>query len=184
MTPLQALAVTLIRFYVLVLAFNAVYILSIYIPLALIDTQNSPSVTDAIVHSISMFGHLTLSILFWFAAPRLARWVMPRTQGAEFKINISGDQILMIGMSLIGLYFFVSGATAAIPDIIAAIENARQAHTDASPTPIRSRPAYVTVQMLTGLILFLGAFRLGPVFRWLRNAGLSKIASPKSDDPS
>ena len=115
---------------------------------------------------------LLIALVLWFAASSLARLIAKGVQQHDLKIVIAPDQLLIIGVALLGLFFVIDSAPR---EIWAGLEWVIADRQFDPAMPYREAEWRGSVggiiEAIIGLLLLLGAVRLGPLVRYLRRAG-------------
>lgn len=187
MTSIQAIIAVLVRLWALSQGLMAFLMLAHFVPYFLAAQANDmlePSqVWNPLILSVLL---LSLSIFLWLLARPIARFVARPVGTSEITVTVSGDQLAMIGTFLIGLYLFVSNAPHAIFNLaMHYVADVTDSHGVSGSVVFSVTPSILdqALSAAVGVALFLTAFRLGPLLRSLRRAGVSKIEDSPSETP-
>ena len=115
-----------------------------------------------------------ICVLIWFTAAPLARIVTRGVRRETLQISLDANQLLAVGAALIGLYVAVLQVprlTIELGEVLLFMTAGTEAPAQAPPPSISN---YTLIAFLVGVAVFLSAFRIGALAKYLRSAGLPK----------
>ena len=154
------LGIVLVRLFSIYLAINTLQNFFYYLPAMIFTPDNWLSIASVLAVAAVLLP-AALALWIW----RRAETLVPE-QGISEKSPISAEQLMLIGVSLLGLYFFVWG----VVYLVRTESNlASTEHLDAS-TKWAQRAPYL-IQILIATPMLLGRRRLAEMLLKIKYAG-------------